>query len=100
LPILAEELCKAKQRLKVFDHESTTALKAGAAPHQGWIRSLGITGKALQATAGAAGAVASVVGAVASFGLGIALALGSVAAGAPVMSATVVDLLQIARRPR
>jgi hypothetical protein len=99
VPILAEELCKAKQRLKVFDYESTTALGAGAAPHRGWIRSLRITGKALQATAGAAGAVANVVGAVASFGLGSALALGSVAAGASVMSATVVDVLEAARQP-
>jgi hypothetical protein len=35
VPVLAEELCKARERLKVFEQESTKALKAGAALHPG-----------------------------------------------------------------
>jgi hypothetical protein len=94
VPRLADELCRAQQRLKVFNYDPATETVEGAAPHRGWVRSLRVVGKTLQATAGAAAAVGNVVGAVASFGLASGLALGSVAGGAAAMSTAVADLLE------
>jgi hypothetical protein len=94
VPRLAEELCRAQQTLKVFNFEPASELAAGHPPHRRWVRTLRTIGKALGATAGAAGAVGNIIGAVASFGVVSGLGLASVLAGAQGMVAAVGDAVE------
>jgi hypothetical protein len=99
VPTLAAELCKARQALKVFDYDPLAESEEGAPPHRRWVTSLRLVGKALGATAGAAGAVGNVVAAVASFGILTGFGLASVLAGAQAMSTSIADALEAGTPP-
>ena len=90
---LAEELCKARQVLQVFDYGSSESF-AKTEPHRRWVRTLRVAGLALKATAGAGGAVGNVAAAIASFGALTGFGLVSVLAGAEVMTAALEQAIQ------
>jgi hypothetical protein len=89
---LAEELCRAQQRLRTLDFDPYTELPAQRAPHRSWLRHLTTFRKALVATAGAASIVGNGAAAISSFGVLSGLGLASVVGGAQAMSTAVHDI--------
>lgn len=94
VPLLADQLCKAERTLRGLDYDPVSEPPAGHAPHRRWVRSLHLVGRALGATAGAAGAVANVAAAISSFGVVTGFALASVLAGAEAMSSAIADVVE------
>jgi len=100
VPLLARELCTAQQALNVLGYGVESEPLAQHAPHRRWVKGLRLVGKALGATAAAAGAVGNVAGAVATFGVASGFALASVVASAQVLTVTLADSLEATRRVR